>query len=78
MKTSLRLVVLVFLVVLCRGENENKAKNCSQQIFLGNPGVVCSANLCPPLCQKALQGKVFVRADCTASDIITCNCIYRC
>ncbi|KAL7154500.1 hypothetical protein ABFS83_03G005600 [Erythranthe nasuta] len=76
MKSSLRLVVFMFLVLLCRGENENKAKVCMQQIYLDAPGAVCSVELCTPLCQKALEGSRDVRGTCIGSDV--CNCIFRC
>ncbi|KAL9171804.1 hypothetical protein ABFS82_03G004200 [Erythranthe guttata] len=75
MKSSLRLVVLLFLVLLCRGENTEKNR-CSEEIFLRSSKELCSISLCQKLCQKALDGSVVLRAYCTLSD--TCNCVYRC
>ncbi|KAL7154499.1 hypothetical protein ABFS83_03G005800 [Erythranthe nasuta] len=76
MKSLLRLVVLMFLVLLCQGAIENKVRVCSKQIFLGRPGDVCSIEGCNHKCRKALPDAVGVRGECLLSDI--CNCIYRC
>ncbi|KAL8058462.1 hypothetical protein ABFS82_03G019400 [Erythranthe guttata] len=76
MKNSLRIVVLMLLVLLGRGDNENKVKICSQKIFMKGAGSVCSIELCIPLCQMALPRAVDLRGDCIARD--TCNCTFRC
>ncbi|KAL7154504.1 hypothetical protein ABFS83_03G006000 [Erythranthe nasuta] len=72
MKSSFSLVVLLLLVLLCRGE----AKICSSKITLQSPGIVCSTEICTPICLKAIGEGADIQAYCIASD--TCNCVYRC
>ncbi|GFQ06749.1 hypothetical protein PHJA_002818900 [Phtheirospermum japonicum] len=73
MKSILRIVILLFLVLLCRGENGIKAKVCSKQISAGTD--VCSEMICARICKQAIKGQQ-VEGHCVTSD--TCNCIYRC
>ncbi|KAL7154501.1 hypothetical protein ABFS83_03G005700 [Erythranthe nasuta] len=72
MKSSFSFIVLLFLVLLCRGE----ARVCTSKIILQSPGIVCSTEICTPICLKAIGEGANVRAYCIASD--TCNCIYHC